>query len=149
MNATDVLNKILEINDINAKSLSEKMKLDRPQSLYDIRNGKTKSISRSIANKISSVFPDLNKSWILTGEGEMYSKADIQNSDVQIESDHSSLIRSIEKMTETADRNSRTLEKIVDFLINKELSKTTNNEIDQKRDEYVQRNWENDAAQDA
>ena len=50
-----------------------------------------------------------------------------------------SLIESIKNMTETADRNSRTLEKIVDYLINDK----------KKGDDIVQRNGNDDAARDA
>lgn len=43
-----------------------------PQNMYDIKSGKAKSVSKRIADKIIAVFPQYMKSWILTGEGEMY-----------------------------------------------------------------------------
>lgn len=41
------------------------------QMLYDLKSGKTKEISGRLANKIFLVFPEVSKTWLLTGEGEM------------------------------------------------------------------------------
>lgn len=68
---TIILNKLLEYSGLSAKAFSEKIGLDRPQAIYDIQKGKTKSISQSMGNRILSVFPDINKAWLFTGEGEM------------------------------------------------------------------------------
>lgn len=65
------IEKILEIYSINAKVLAERIGLDRPQAIYDILHGKTKSISDAMAIKIVSVFPEINKIWLLTGEGNV------------------------------------------------------------------------------
>lgn len=65
------IEKILEIYSINAKLLAERIGLDRPQAIYDILHGKTKSISDAMAIKIVSVFPEINKIWLLTGEGNV------------------------------------------------------------------------------
>ncbi|PXV61213.1 phage repressor protein C with HTH and peptisase S24 domain [Dysgonomonas alginatilytica] len=74
MEAREILNKILKYSRLNAKSFSEKIGLERPQAIYDIQKGKTKSISQAMLSKILSVFPELNKGWLLTGEGEMLSE---------------------------------------------------------------------------
>jgi plasmid maintenance system antidote protein VapI len=71
METKEILNKLLEHIGLNAKSFSEKIGLDRPQAIYDIQKGKTKSISPSMAIKINSVYPEVNKSWLLSGEGPM------------------------------------------------------------------------------
>ena len=42
-----------------------------PQNLYDIRDGKIKSISHKLADKIISIYPLYNKVWLLTGVGNM------------------------------------------------------------------------------
>lgn len=139
MDSSNVINKILEVKHINAKVLSEMIGLERPQAIYDIIKGKTKSISISMASKIISVFPEFNKAWILTGEGDMYTinscsdstvnepqfpYGNIQNSDQWLKGNIDKLIedngrnsRSIEKMVETADRNSQTLARLVDLLV--------------------------------
>ena len=71
MKGAYVLNKLLEYSKLNGKSFSEKIGLIRPQAIYDIQNGKTQNISASMANKIISAFPEVNKSWLFTGDGEM------------------------------------------------------------------------------
>lgn len=71
MKASDILSKLLEYSNLNASEFSDKIGLKRPQALYDILNDKTKSISGSMSSKILSVFPEINKIWILTGEGDM------------------------------------------------------------------------------
>jgi hypothetical protein len=45
--------------------------MERPQAIYDIINGKTRSITEKMAIKIISVFSDINKSWLMSGEGAM------------------------------------------------------------------------------
>lgn len=69
MNAQERIAKLLEIYQLNAKVFSEKLGFDRPQVIYDILNGKTKGISEKMAIKIISAFPEVNKSWLLSGEG--------------------------------------------------------------------------------
>lgn len=71
MEAKDILRKILEYSELNINELSGKLQMDRPQALYDIQNGKTKSVSKSMADKILSVFPEFNRYWLITGEGDM------------------------------------------------------------------------------
>ena len=71
MKGAYILNKLLEYSKLNGKSFSEKIGLIRPQAIYDIQNGKTQNISVSMANKIISAFPEVNKSWLFTGDGEM------------------------------------------------------------------------------
>ena len=71
MKGAYVLNKLLEYSKLNGKSFSEKIGLIRPQAIYDIQNGKTQNISVSMANKFISAFPEVNKSWLFTGDGEM------------------------------------------------------------------------------
>lgn len=44
------------------------------QRLYDIRSGKVKEISTSLANKIFLAFPEVDRDWVVTGEGEMIKK---------------------------------------------------------------------------
>jgi len=74
MQGSEILNKVLEYTGLNAKTFSEAIGLERPQAIYDIQKGKTKAISQTMAIKIISVFPEFNKSWLLTGEGEMLQK---------------------------------------------------------------------------
>ena len=69
MTSKEIIDKILQIKGLNTKSFSEKIGLERPQAIYDIQKGKTKTISTQLSNKILSAFPDINRTWLLTGEG--------------------------------------------------------------------------------
>ncbi len=46
------------------------IELKRPENLYQIKQGFNR-ISFSMAEKICDKFPDINKGWLLCGEGEM------------------------------------------------------------------------------
>ncbi|MCD8301788.1 MAG: hypothetical protein LUC44_02070 [Prevotellaceae bacterium] len=74
MTASEKIDRLLNYLGINPKVLSERLGYARPQIIYDLKKGKTKSISPSLASKITSVFPEISKMWLLTGEGEMLRK---------------------------------------------------------------------------
>ena len=67
----EVIIKLLDYSKLNAKQFSEKLGMKRGQAIYDIISGKTKRISEKLANQIISEFPEINRTWLLTGEGEM------------------------------------------------------------------------------
>lgn len=143
MSGSDVLNKILEYTGLNIKSFSEKIGLSRPQALYDIQKGKTKSITLSMANKILSVFSEFNKAWLISGDGVMLKtnencvKIHSETNQIQKKEDSpnerwlkgnidrliedgSRNSRSIEKLADAVDRNSQTLAKMFDMLEKKQ-----------------------------
>ena len=62
---------IAENERLDLKELALKVECN-PQNMYDIKSGKAKSVSKRIAEKIIIVFPQYSKSWVMTGEGEMY-----------------------------------------------------------------------------
>lgn len=72
MEAKDAINKLLEYSGLKASAFSNRIGLERPQAIYDIQKGKTKTISPKMANKIISAFPNVNKSWLLTLSGNMF-----------------------------------------------------------------------------
>lgn len=80
MTASEQIQKVLEYLNINAKAFSERIGYDRPQIIYDIIKYRTKRISESLAIKIISVFPEINKTWLLTGEGDMLKDNAVNNS---------------------------------------------------------------------
>ncbi|GHV35641.1 hypothetical protein FACS1894180_0330 [Bacteroidia bacterium] len=41
------------------------------QILYDIKNEKIKNLSKNLINVISEKYPEINKNWLLTGDGDM------------------------------------------------------------------------------
>lgn len=77
----EVIIKLLDYSKLNVKQFSEKLGMQRAQAIYDIVSGKTKRISEKLANQIISEFPEINKVWLLTGEGEMLKDSSIVSSD--------------------------------------------------------------------
>ena len=71
MTPSERLNEVLRITGTNVKSLSERLGYNRPQGLYDVSAGRTKTISPDLARKIVMAFPEFNDTWLVTGEGEM------------------------------------------------------------------------------
>lgn len=71
MNPSHKIEMMLNHLGINAKAFSEKLGYERPQIIYDIIKGKTKKISVDLTDKITSVFPEFSRSWLLADEGEM------------------------------------------------------------------------------
>ena len=77
----EVIVKLLDYSKLNVKQFSEKLGMQRAQAIYDIVSGKTKRISEKLANQIISEFPEINKVWLLTGEGEMLKDSSAVSSD--------------------------------------------------------------------
>lgn len=65
------INQIIRLYDTTVNAFSKEIGLKRSQALYDIINGKTKNITRGIASNMIAVHPELNLTWLLTGEGQM------------------------------------------------------------------------------
>lgn len=71
-----VFNELLKELGMNPKQLSDSLGKERPQWAYDILNeNKNVGISKNIAELVCAKFPQINKSWLLTGEGKMLSHA--------------------------------------------------------------------------
>lgn len=66
-----IIEALAEYLKISVAELSQKAGYERPQSFYDVQSGKTKNISPKMANNIVSAFPEINKDWLLTGNGSM------------------------------------------------------------------------------
>lgn len=62
---------LIQANGLNPKTFSEMLGYDRPQVVYDLLKGRTRNVSLSMADKILSAFPDVNRVWLLTGAGQM------------------------------------------------------------------------------
>ena len=71
MTASEKIGELLKYLGLNAKTFAERLGYERPQVIYDILKGKTKRVSSELAHKIISVFPDVNRSWLLADEGVM------------------------------------------------------------------------------
>lgn len=70
MNGKEVINMILANESIKAATFARKIGVTPPQ-IYDLQKGKIKGISSKIADKIIAIYPKYNKTWLITGMGEM------------------------------------------------------------------------------
>lgn len=86
--------------NINIKAMAERCGYDRPQAFYDIQRGKTKEISTSMTNKIISAFPEINRIWLRTGEGEMLKSSEKLDTDIP-KTEPVSTPKNIETLIET------------------------------------------------
>lgn len=71
MDASQIINKLIEYSKLNASDFAVKIGTKTTQAIYDLQKGRTKTISRAMTNKILSCYPEINKTWLITGEGEM------------------------------------------------------------------------------
>ncbi len=71
MTPAERLEEVLKYTRTNVKTLSERLGYARPQGLYDVAAGRTKTISQDLARKIVTAFPEISQAWLISGEGEM------------------------------------------------------------------------------
>lgn len=71
MDASQIINKIIEYSNLKASDFAAKIGTKTSQAIYDLQKGRTKKISDSMCDKILSCYPEINKAWLLTGEGDM------------------------------------------------------------------------------
>ena len=77
----EIISKLLDYSKLNVKQFSERLGMKRGQAIYDVMSGKTKRISDKLANQIISEFPEINRTWLLTGEGEMLKELSANSND--------------------------------------------------------------------
>lgn len=75
MRSDERIEELLKYSNMSAKKFAETIGIKTVQNLYDIQKGKIKNISKALAGKISETFPEIDKNWLLTGEGEMLNNA--------------------------------------------------------------------------
>lgn len=71
MEVKDRIKAILDYYHLSVNEFVAQTRVKTGQAVYDLLSGKTKSISQSMEDKILSCFQDINRAWLLTGEGEM------------------------------------------------------------------------------
>lgn len=62
---------LLTYTNLTASAFAKKIGVKTNQSVYDLTSGKTRTLSQSIINKITSCYPEISLEWLMTGEGEM------------------------------------------------------------------------------
>ncbi|MFI3314374.1 MAG: S24 family peptidase [Rikenellaceae bacterium] len=64
------IEKLLEYTRLNTNAFAKSIQLKRSENLYQIKKGNN-GISKELANLINEKYPEVNKLWLLTGEGNM------------------------------------------------------------------------------
>lgn len=62
---------VIEYCKLSYNALSKKMGRSNAQFLHDIVKGVTKNVTENVAEEINVLFPEINKYWLITGEGDM------------------------------------------------------------------------------
>lgn len=118
MTPAERLNEVLRVTRTNVKSLSERLGYARPQGLYDIVAGRTKSLSADLCRKIITAFPEFNHVWLLTGEGEMlvqdkHQKENLTNDNCVLSGDAMKIFLN---MSNTISRQEENISKLTDMV---------------------------------
>lgn len=72
LNSAEIIDRITEKYNISVNELAKRLGYNRAQTIYDIQKGKTKNISDKMADRFIDTFPELNRVWLLTGQGLMF-----------------------------------------------------------------------------
>ena len=77
----DLKNRITSILEYSGKNISEFSRyvgFKTPQAVRELIKGNTKTLSDSAASKILKAFPEINATWLMSDEGEMF-KPSVEN----------------------------------------------------------------------
>ena len=83
METSERISKLLEYSGLSVNKFSEKIGVKTSQSIRDLLSGRTKGISHSVEDKILSCFTEIDRVWLLTGEGSMLKSSTAQKDDVK------------------------------------------------------------------
>ena len=119
MTPAERFNEVLRVTGTNVKSLSELLGYNRPQGLYDVAAGRTKSLSADLCRKIVTAFPEFNYTWLVTGEGEMLqqtqkAKEEFVKDGYMLSGD---VMRLFLNMSDTIKRQEDNISKMTDMVI--------------------------------
>lgn len=104
-NTIKVVHEILNHTGLNAKAFSDSIGKDRPQWLYNVLNPDNSSgLSVRMVDVICEVYPELSRSYLLTGEGSLLRADKAENIQQNINSSHITQTGNIEAPTAQMDK---------------------------------------------
>lgn len=65
------IKEIVEYSGISIPKFSKRVGFATPQTVRELINGRTKTLSYAVASKILSAYPEISKQWLETGKGDM------------------------------------------------------------------------------
>lgn len=121
---------LVEYSKLSIPRLSKFVGFKTPQAIRSLLKGTTKSLSDAAALKILAAFPEINREWLLSGEGEMLnepfakinishspnSAASVNGNAIVYTADEHELIRLREENRQLYERIAE-LKKINDYLM--------------------------------
>lgn len=116
MTPADRLGEVLRVTRTNVKSLSERLGYARPQGLYDVAAGRTKTLSADLCRKIVTAFPEFNYTWLLTGEGDMLKPTPKIPGPLGGTSLNGDIVKVFLNMSETISRQEANISKLADMV---------------------------------
>lgn len=66
-----IIQALLDNFRLSPTEFASKIGTKTSQAVYDLLAGRTVSLSKSMQDKILSCYPEINRVWLLTGDGEM------------------------------------------------------------------------------
>ena len=101
---------LIEYSKLSIPKFAEFVGFKTPQAVREIINGRTKTLSDAAQMKILKSFPELNRDWLLYGEGEMLrsmctqnvedSKNFTQTGNVTVNNSDAALLKAIDEISE-------------------------------------------------
>lgn len=73
-----VIDSLLEHYGFSPKQFSDKLGLRNPSQIYNYVNGVASRVTEKYADLIVSKFPELNRDYLLTGKGDMFTENDFR-----------------------------------------------------------------------
>jgi len=117
MTPAERLNEVLRYTKTNVKTLSERLGYARPQGLYDVAAGRTKSISYDLARKIITAYPEFRNEWLVIGEGKMLKDIPSESaSPVEQMTFSGEAMKIFINMSETISRQEENISKLTDMV---------------------------------
>ena len=71
MEANLIIDAVIKYSGLNSAQFAVEIGVKTTQAIYDLLKGRTKTISPAIQDKILTRYPEINRTWLLTGDGEM------------------------------------------------------------------------------
>ena len=86
------IDQLLSYTGLNVSEFADEIGARSKQSVHDVLNGKTASISRNMKRLITSRYSEISESWLGTGEGEMLTNTGTPTTQLESEADVEDLI---------------------------------------------------------
>jgi len=72
---------VVEYSKLSIPKFAEYVGFKTPQTVRELIKGNTKTLSDSVQYRITSVYPEINRQWLMSGDGEMLTADTTDNED--------------------------------------------------------------------